>query len=46
MFDDFLHQLVSSSFPSYGWRFNYSNNNTDNDGKISITLLDLVSMLA
>jgi len=22
MFDDFLHQLVSGSLPSYGWRFN------------------------
>ena len=22
MFDDFLHQLVSGSLPSYGWQFN------------------------
>jgi len=22
MFDDFLHQLVSGSLPSWGWRFN------------------------
>jgi len=22
MFDDFLHQLVSGSLPSQGWRFN------------------------
>ena len=29
MFDDFLHQLVSGSLPSYGWRFSVDNKQTE-----------------